>query len=246
MTASGEVRMKILACKYTDKGGRKNNEDSVGISGGAYVVADGLGGHSCGEKASAMAVDYILGNYSGLTDIANDVMQDIICRVNKHIWDEKQRDRKYGNMATTVAAAFVSGVLLNYLNVGDSRFYLFRNNRIVLQSRDHSVTQMSVDMGEIGRERMRFHEDRNKLTKVLGLNETLRIAERFEPVAVEAGDAFLICTDGFWEYIDERRMQKLLRRSRTPQQWMSAMLNAISRNVKGNNDNLSAICAMIG
>lgn len=238
--------MEIFACKYTDKGGRKNNEDSVGISDGVYVVADGLGGHSCGEKASAMAVDYILGNYSGLTDIANGTMHDIICGVNRYIWNEKQNNRKYGNMATTVVAAFVSGVLLNYLNVGDSRFYLFRNNRIILQSRDHSMTQMSVDMGEIGRNRMRFHEDRNKLTKVLGLNETLRIAEEFEPVAVEAGDAFLMCTDGFWEYIDERRMQKLLRRSATPQQWMASMINTISRNVKGSNDNLSAICAMIG
>lgn len=238
--------MEILACKYTDKGGRKNNEDSVGISDGVYVVADGLGGHSCGEKASAMAVDYILGNYSGLTDIANGAMHDIIRGVNRYIWNEKQNDRKYGNMATTVVAAFVSGVLLNYLNVGDSRFYLFRNNRIILQSRDHSMTQMSVDMGEIGRSRMRFHEDRNKLTKVLGLNETLRIAEEFEPVAVEEGDAFLMCTDGFWEYIDERRMQKLLRRSATPQQWMASMINTISRNVKGGNDNLSAICAMIG
>lgn len=238
--------MEILACKYTDKGGRKNNEDSVGISDGVYVVADGLGGHSCGEKASAMAVDYILGNYSGLTDIANGAMHDIICGVNRYIWNEKQNERKYGNMATTVVAAFVSGVLLNYLNVGDSRFYLFRNNKIILQSRDHSMTQMSVDMGEIGRNRMRFHEDRNKLTKVLGLNETLRIVEEFEPVAVEAGDAFLMCTDGFWEYIDERRMQKLLRRSATPQQWMTSMINTISRNVKGGNDNLSAICAMIG
>lgn len=238
--------MEILACKYTDKGGRKNNEDSVGISDGVYVVADGLGGHSCGEKASAMAVDYILGNYSGLTDIANGAMHDIIRGVNRYIWNEKQNNRKYGNMATTVVAAFVSGVLLNYLNVGDSRFYLFRNNRIILQSRDHSMTQMSVDMGEIGRNRMRFHEDRNKLTKVLGLNETLRIVEEFEPVAVEAGDAFLMCTDGFWEYIDERRMQKLLRRSATPQQWMASMINTISRNVKGGNDNLSAICAMIG
>lgn len=237
--------MEIVACKYTDKGGRKNNEDSVGISDGAYVVADGLGGHDCGEKASAMAVDYILCNYSGLAHIDNDVMQNIICRVNRHIWNEKQKDRKCGNMATTVAAAFVSGAMLNYLNVGDSRFYLFRNSRIIMQSRDHSVTQMCVDMGEIERDRMRFHEDRNKLTKVLGLNETLRIAEIFEPVAVEEGDAFLMCTDGFWEYVNERRMQKLLRRSKSPDQWMSLMLGEISRKVKGNNDNLSAICAMI-
>lgn len=79
----------------------------------------------------------------------------------------------------------------------------------------------------------------------LGLDETLRIGERFEPFPVEAGDAFLMCTDGFWEYIDERHMQKLLRRSETPQQWMDAMVRAISRSVNGNNDNLSAVCAMV-
>ncbi|MCM1307621.1 MAG: protein phosphatase 2C domain-containing protein [Butyrivibrio sp.] len=237
--------MKVLACKYTDKGGRKKNEDSVGISKNIYVVADGLGGHSCGEKASAMAVDYILDNYSGLTDIGNDVMHNIISDVNMHIWNEKQNDPSYGNMASTVVAVFASGGLLNYLNVGDSRFYFFRNNELVVQSRDHSMTQMSVDLGEITPDCMRFHEDRSRLTKVLGLNETLRIVERFEPVAAEAGDAFLMCTDGFWEYIDERRMQKLLRRSKTPRQWMDSMVRYISRHVKGSNDNLSAICAMI-
>lgn len=241
----GKGSMEIFVCQYSDKGGRKNNEDSVGSSDGAYVVADGLGGHSCGEKASAMAVDYILSNYSGLTDISDDVMHDIIRDVNRHIWNEKQSDRRYGNMATTVAAAFVSGALLNYLNVGDTRFYFFRNNRLIIQSRDHSLTQMSVDMGEIARSRMRFHEDRNRLTKVLGLNETLRVGEVFEPVAVEAGDAFLMCTDGFWEYVDEHHMQKLLRRSDTPQQWMESMLRIISGNIKGDNDNLSAVCAMI-
>ncbi len=237
--------MEIFVCKYTDKGGRKNNEDCVGISDNVYVVADGLGGHSCGEKASAMAVNYILENYSGLTDIANDVMHGIISDVNRHIWDAKQNNRRYGNMASTVVAAFASGDLLNYLNVGDSRFYLFREGRIILQSRDHSMTQMSVDLGEIRRSQMRFHEDRNRLTKVLGLDETLRIGERFEPFPVETGDAFLMCTDGFWEYIDERHMQKLLRRSETPQQWMDAMIRAISRSVRENNDNLSAVCAMV-
>lgn len=237
--------MEVFVCKYSDKGGRKNNEDSIGISDNVYVVADGLGGHSCGEKASAMAVDFILDNYSDLRKIGNEVMHDIIGSVNRYIWMEKQHNPSYGNMASTVVAAFVCDRYLNYLNVGDSRFYLFRDKGILLQSRDHSMTQLSVDMGEIRKSRMRFHEDRNKLTKVLGLSEGLNINDFFEPLELRPGDAFLMCTDGFWEYIDERHMIKFLKKSDTPQQWMRAMLEVIARNVKGNNDNLSAICAMV-
>lgn len=237
--------METFVCKYSDKGGRPNNEDAIAAGDDVYVLADGLGGHSCGEIASSMAVDFIMTHYSHVAGIDNEMMHNIICDTNRHIYDAKTANPQYSNMASTVVAAYIRDNMFNYFNVGDSRMYYFRRNKIFLQSHDHSLTQLAVDMGEIKPSGMRFHEDRNKLTKVLGLSENLRIAENFTAFAVETGDAFLLCSDGFWEYVEEKQMQKILRRSQTPQQWMAGLLKEISHNVKEHNDNLSAICVMI-
>lgn len=237
--------MEIFVCRYSDKGGRKNNEDCVGILENAYVLADGLGGHSFGEIASAKTVNYILEKYSEVSDISDTAMHYIISDVNRYLWCEKEAEPSYENMASTVVAAFVKDGRFNYLNVGDSRLYYFRKNKIMLQSRDHSMTQVAVDMGEIKKSAMRFHGDRNKLTKVLGLSESLRINEHFEPFEICAGDAFLLCSDGFWEYIEEKQIQKTLRMSETPHKWLDAMLKIISGRVGANNDNLSAVCALV-
>lgn len=237
--------METFVCKYSDKGGRPNNEDAIAAGDGIYVLADGLGGHSCGEIASSMTVDFIMKHYNHVESIDNETMHNIINNTNRHIYDAKLANSQYHNMASTVVAAYIQDGMFNYFNVGDSRMYYFRRNKIFLQSHDHSLTQLAVDMGEIKPSAMRFHEDRNKLTKVLGLSENLRIAENFSAFAVEEGDAFLLCSDGFWEYIEEKQMQKILRKSETPQQWMSGMLKEISHNVKEHNDNLSAVCVMV-
>lgn len=236
--------MEIFVCKYSDKGGRCSNEDAVGISDNIFVLADGLGGHSFGEIASSKVVEYLLG-CTEISDISNNAMHNIINEVNGYIMREKAAASVYGDMASTVVAAFVKDGHFNYFNVGDSRMYYFRNGKIFIQSKDHSMTQLSVDMGEISREKMRFHEDRNKLTKVLGLSENLKINQKFEPFKIMRDDAFLLCSDGFWEYISEKQMIKLLHKSKTPNKWLEAMLKVILHKAKEGNDNLSAVCGMV-
>ncbi|MGN0370356.1 MAG: PP2C family protein-serine/threonine phosphatase [Butyrivibrio sp.] len=232
--------MEFFISKYTDKGGRPHNEDSIGISEDSFVVADGLGGHDSGEVASKMAVDYVLDIASNITDVSDETMHRIIDGVNKTVYNGR-----IGNMATTVVAAFIKNNLFNYLNVGDSRMYYFRKGKIFLQSKDHSITQLCVDMGEISPKEMRFHEDRNRLTKALGLDSEINIPGQFAPFEIEPGDAFLLCSDGFWEYVYEKEMVKYLQKSDTPQKWMEMMLNKVLKRVKAGNDNMSAVCVFI-
>lgn len=237
--------MEIEYSKFTSQGGRENNEDSIGAAGNLFIVADGLGGHSYGEIASKNVVEYLTSHYSDLEQIDNDTLHGVIAATNKYLWDLKREHPEYQDMASTVVAAFVRGNSFNYLNVGDSRMYFFRKARIFRQSRDHSVTQLCVDTGQIRPRDMRFHEDRNKLTRVLGLNEELKVNNLFEPFELQERDAFLLCTDGFWEYITERQMMRCLRRSRSADQWMQRMLKCIDRHTGDGNDNLSAICAVV-
>lgn len=237
--------MEIFVGKYSDKGGRNHNEDCVGVVKDTFVVADGLGGHQCGEVASEMVVDYILKRSESIKDIENLTMHTLIQELNTAICMAKDENNSLGDMASTVVAGFVIENRFNYLNVGDSRMYYFRNQEIIFQSKDHSVTQACVDMGQIKKEDMRFHEDRNKLTKVIGLSPKLKILNVFEPVEVQENDAILLCTDGFWEYIQENEMVKVLKGCKTPQQWIGKMLKIIHKRAKRDNDNLSAVAIFV-
>ena len=232
--------MECFISKYTDKGGRDYNEDSIGILENTFVLADGLGGHDNGEIASRLAVDYVIETAKTISSVDNDTMHRIIDGANNAVYTGRK-----GNMATTVVAAFVKDNLFNYMNVGDSRMYYFRDGKLFMQSKDHSVTQMCVDLGEISPKEMRFHEERNRLLKALGLKPDIHIPQEFTPLEVKPEDAILLCSDGFWEYIYEKEMEKYLKKYRTPQEWMQNMLGKMSKRIEPGNDNMSAICVYI-
>lgn len=232
--------MECFICKYTDKGGRDNNEDFVAITENTFVLADGLGGHSNGETASKTAAEYIINRADTIASIDNEAMHRIIEAVNQMVFEHQ-----IGDMATTIVVAFVRNGYFNYFNVGDSRLYYFRDNHILLQSRDHSVTQACVDMGEIKSEEMRFHPDRNKLTKALGLKSKISVSQKFAPIEMQCEDSFMLCSDGFWEYIYEDEMISCLCKSNTPQEWLAQMVEIVKARVKKCNDNMSAICVFV-
>jgi len=112
--------MECFICKYTDKGGRENNEDFVAITEDTFVLADGLGGHSNGEIASKLAVEYIINRADEMISIDNKGLHELISDVNQVVVANRM-----GDMATTIVAAFVRNGYFNYFNVGDSRLYYF-------------------------------------------------------------------------------------------------------------------------
>lgn len=236
--------MELFFSQYTSQGGRKRNEDSVGVTENLVVVADGLGGQGEGDVASQACVAYLL-NRTFPNRIDNAQMHRLIDEVNQAVYRTKISFRTKSNMATTVVAALVQEGMFNYMNVGDSRLYFFRGGKMLFRSKDHSVTQACVDMGTITEEQMRFHEDRNKLTKALGLKEDIKIIQEFQEFPLQSGDAYLLCSDGFWEYVYEKEMEKALRRARTPQQWMASMLKRLQKRTPENCDNQSAVCVLV-
>ena len=150
-------------------------------------------------------------------------------------------------MRTTLVFAVTDGKKLRYANVGDSRFYLFRDDAIIRQSEDHSVSAAMAKIGEISYDEIRFNEDRNKLLKVIGNDEKLRIKAIDPEIELQPGDAFLLCSDGFWEYVFEQEMEIDLSKSETPAQWLSFMAKRVLLRTENlNNDNFTAICVMVG
>ncbi len=232
---------------YTNKGGRNNNEDSYECAERIWVLADGLGGHDFGEVASLSAVKKTISFWKK----ANEPMDDssiirIIESVNADILNLQKENEAASAMRTTLVFAVTDGETLKFANVGDSRFYYFRNNKIIAQTEDHSVSAAVAKLGEIRYEDIRFNEDRNKLLKVIGNSENLKLKELYIPISVQPGDAFLLCSDGFWEYVYENEMEIDLIKSNSPKEWLKFMAKRILlRTENKDNDNFTAICVMV-
>lgn len=239
--------MVFRTYSLTNQGSRSNNEDYCVCEDGIWVLADGLGGHDCGEVASKTAAEEAVRLWkSGGKSLDDEALNTLIQNVNGIILEKQQEDKRCASMRTTLVMAVTDGSKLKFTNVGDSRLYYFRNNKIIRQTRDHSVSAAAARMGDISYSEIRFNEDRNILLKVIGNSGELKLKEAPELIEVVPGDAFLLCSDGFWEYVYEQEMEIDLIKAKTPSEWMDYMAKRILlRTENKNNDNFTAICVMI-
>ena len=231
--------MIIDTAKYSCAGGHEINEDSC-LSlpeKGIFIVADGLGGHTDGEKASMAAIDFFERSCCG--GYTDEEITRLLEEANIEVLNKGDGGK------TTVAAAFTENGRFIYANVGDSRVYYFRGGRIIAATKDHSVCQASVDMGMMRPEDIRGNEDRSRLLKVLGAEKVLNIKKRYQPIEVHNGDAFLICSDGFWEYVYETEMEADLLKSDSAEVWLKYMLKRHILRAENKGDNYTAICGII-
>lgn len=229
----------IEVAAYTDVGGRDNNEDALRWTERdqrlCAVVADGLGGHGGGEIASALAVEGICGGWDG--KVLASALADRVRAAHQAI---RERQTTKNELRTTVVALAVATGYAAWAHVGDSRLYHFFNGKLVFQTRDHSASQIAVVLGEITPDQIRFHEDRNKVFRTLGQEGTLSVDAK-ELELAEGDHVWLLCTDGFWEYVLEEEMEADLRASHTPRQWLDRMRRRLEEKIPTNNDNNTAL-----
>ncbi len=231
---------------FSDKGDRKNNEDCVGAFSGAgghmFVLCDGLGGHGAGEVASATAVQAVQRVFSGEVLPGQELLTKCVATAQTDIYNIQQSSLKFDACKTTITLLHIKDGVACYAHVGDSRIYTFERHKIVKRTLDHSVPQMLVLQGEIKEKDIRFHEDRNRLVRVLGNDAAPPKLDMSEPTAVRPSQRFLMCSDGFWEWLDEKDMMRCLKGATSPQDFVSAMTSIVMRNGAGKNmDNYSAI-----
>lgn len=238
--------MRIKTSLLSSIGGRNKNDDYAGYdyeegSSGIWVVADGLGGHMDGNVASRLAVESSLEYFRGNNKLTEDNIDKIIRNANIDIINAQGKNKLSGGMRTTIVSLFTDSDQALWAHVGDSRLYYFKQGQLNFQTKDHSVSQMAVSAGEISPDQIRFHEDRNKLLRVLGNEPELKIEVLKEPVKLESGDAFLLCTDGFWEMIYETEMEIDLCKANTPDEWIRYMIGRLYKRVSGENDNFTVM-----
>ena len=231
---------------FTDRGGREVNEDSARAfekdGKKCLVLCDGLGGHGKGEVASALVVEAVGQIFNSAQKIDEDFLRSAFQLSQEALIDEQIRQDAKTDMKTTAVAMYIDGNKVQWGHVGDSRLYAFAKNKVKLRTLDHSVPQMLVFAREIKEKQIRNHPDRNRLLRVMGIEWEKPMYELAEQTQLEKYQAFLLCSDGFWELIDEKQMCKLLKNSSTVEEWMQAMVEVIKQNGIGKNmDNYTAI-----
>lgn len=237
---------EIKVAAYTDQGTRTVNEDSYRyVAEGeraCFVLADGLGGHEQGEAASRTAVDYMTGHFTEMEKLTEEGILKLLLGADEAVRAEQ---KEKGEMRTTVAAAFIEEGQFWYAHAGDSRCYYLKNGCIYVRTKDHSIPQLEVSLGDIRTEEIRFHPARNQLLKVLGNEEELLIDHLDEPVSIEPGDAFLLCSDGFWEYVFETEMELDLIKSESPKEWVEYMVKRLLLRPAAQRDNFTVLAGWI-
>lgn len=226
-------------------GGRPLNEDCTGMhqvrKEMGFFLADGLGGHGKGEVASKIAVEQGILQFE--ENGANPDSLKAVFEVGQDAILEHQRQEGYTQgMKTTLTALLTDGKNFYRGHVGDSRIYYFKNNTLVERTMDHSVPQMLVAAGEIKENQIRNHPDRNRLLRVMGIEWDRPLYQISETIPVKGKQAFLMCSDGFWELIDEKEMVKCLKRAKNVEQWLDSMEVIVNQKGIGKNmDNYSAV-----
>lgn len=236
----GRKRMKLEMAGATHAGSaRDHNEDAFGLDEElpAAVLADGMGGLSRGEVASATVVRSVLeGLRSGSTP------EDAIRAAHRDIlMDSKGSTQRMG--ATAVVLTVHDGQLRIHW-VGDSRAYLLRGNDFHPVTRDHSLVQGLIDAGAITEREAESHPNRNVVTRAVGVEDSGHLEIDQVAPEVRAGDRLLICSDGLNGYLPQERIVSVMRGHNENQDAADALIAATLEETEAG-DNISVICVTI-
>ena len=234
----------------TKKGERAINEDSavcVERDGNfCFVVADGLGGHGRGDEASQAAVAAFEREFSRDAQGAGEYIRRAFAAAQDAVMEMQIVKRaRFGMKTTAVALAIIDGKGA-FGHIGDSRLYVFKKGKIIRRTLDHSVPQMLALSGEIKQKKVRGHPDRNKLLRVIGVEWDSSGFEASDEFDLAECQAFLLCSDGFWEFIDEKRMRSALKNSPDAEKWARVMTTEVEKNGAARNmDNYTVIAVIV-
>ncbi len=242
--------INLTYASYSGPGGRPYNEDYLrmrSLEGNSlFALADGLGGLGHGELASLTAVESAISRFTW-EGVHRDFLADAMETAQGAVRYKQEEYPETHDMSSTLVMLLLTRGQAQWAHIGDSRVYFFRKGKLKARTADHSVPQMLVQLGELAPEEIRHHPDRDKLLRSLGRPwKSEREYEVSEPVVCESGDAFLLCSDGFWEYITEEDMARCLKRTGDAVSWLRKMLQiAEPEEVEPGHDNISAICVRV-
>lgn len=200
-----------------------------------FAVADGRET----PEAAEMAVNSVMADFAETDAITKASVPDFFANANNSLRDGEMP------MSACMAVLITDGSVAVWGNAGDCRVYLLRENLLYEITPDHSDAYSLYEAGEIRYPKIRKNNTRYNLTRMLGREESV-VPNVSQPEVLRKGDSFLICSDGFWENIHERKVEKTLKRSKNAQDWLDRMIKIVEKNIhckkySGFRDTLCAI-----
>ena len=229
----------------TDIGKRREmNQDYVFTSATAvgnlpnlFLVADGMGGHKAGEYASRFTVDTIVESVKASRETEPvAIMKEAVTKANELLIEEARADEKKSGMGTTIVVATILGKKLYVANVGDSRLYLV-NREISQITRDQSLVEEMVRLGEMDKAEAKDHPDKNVITRAIGAIPDV-VIDFFE-VELEEEDTVLMCSDGLTNMIEDEDIKKIILTQRDIAEKAEKLV--VTANENGGKDNITVV-----
>lgn len=215
------------------------SDESVGNLPNLFIVADGMGGHKAGDYASHYTVETLV------ESIREDqeknpikIIRKAIEKANEKVLEKSLSDEGLAGMGTTVVVATVIGHYLYVANVGDSRLYLI-TDKITQITKDHSLVEEMVRIGEINREQARNHPDKNIITRAVGVRRDIKID--FFDVRLGRGDLILMCSDGLSNMLEDSEIEEIVKKGGELSEIASELVRMANQN--GGKDNIAVVLA---
>ena len=239
-------------CTQTDPGLlRKNNEDAVAFDAltRLCVLADGMGGYNAGEVASSMAVSFVhseLGRWleqAGADANAKEVRRAMhICveNSNNSVFNAARSNPQYAGMGTTLVVGVFHGERLVLGHIGDSRCYRLRGLSLQQITKDHSLLQEQLDAGLITAQQAMTSVHKNLVTRALGVEDTVLLD--VNEYRVDAGDLYLMCSDGLSDMMGDDQIAGILLSSSSLHEKAQQLVATANNN--GGRDNISVLLAL--
>ena len=217
---------------------RPLNEDSHMATSPLFLVADGMGGHEAGERASAAVIEEFA-RYIGRADLELDDLLDALSRARLAV--EALSGGGNGRAGTTLSGVAVASVEgMGYwltVNIGDSRTYRFADGALEQISVDHSVVQELIESGELTAAEAATDRRRNIITRAIGASSTGDADYWLFPA--ELGDRMLICSDGLTTEVSDARIQRILGAESDPQRAADILVDEAVQ--AGGRDNVTVV-----
>ena len=215
------------------------DNNQIGNLKNLLIVADGMGGHLGGDYASIFVVENLVRlAYEIKEKEPVSILTECISKVNELLWLEAQNNDDLFNMGTTLVAATVLNDKLYVANVGDSRLYLIDDD-IKQITRDHSLVEELVIRGDITKSEARIHPDKNKITRAIGIERSVKID--FFECDLTSKSKILLCSDGLTNMITDEEIFDIAVQNRDLSEICSMLV--LRANEEGGRDNISVVMA---
>lgn len=218
------------------------NENEIGPLSNLFIVADGMGGHKAGDKASRLCVDTVCERVRE-TEFTTPVsiLNDAVLEAHNRVKNCSESDIDYEGMGTTVVVSTIMNGSLYVANIGDSRLYLLRDSLCQI-TEDHSLVEEMVKSGELAKENVRSHPNKNIITRALGIGPALE--PDFFEVKLHENDIILMCSDGLTNMIEDVEIECIIKREKDDLE--KAGITLLNRaNDMGGKDNITVLLVRV-